>query len=110
MIQFKLTDYAKKYRLTLEDCVSDIKYFASEQNKQPLSEQLNKMYQHGGGWRPVEGFQITNKETFELTYPEDPPLIPLATAKFRNQTICVYRYAFVAIFEEDGSFQIARMD
>lgn len=110
MIEFKLTDLAKRHKMTIDECVGDIKHFASPQNETPLREQLNKWYQHGGGWCPMEGFELKNKETHEIQYPEDAPLLPLATAQFRNQTICVYPYAFVAIFEQDGSFEIARMD
>lgn len=110
MIHFKLTELAKRHSMSIEDCVGDIRYFAAEQNDKPLREQLDEMYQHGGGWRPLKGFQLKSEKTFQIEYPEDPPMNPLAIAKFRDQLICVYEYAFVAIFEPDFSFEVARMD
>lgn len=110
MIDFKLTDIGKKHYSDVYDVVGDIKYFASEENtEESLVEQFDRMYSHGGGWNPLDGFEL-NKDTGAIKYPGDPEMPPLATAKFRNQTVNVYQYAFVAIIEEDGSFEVARMD
>lgn len=108
MINFTLTQYGYDLGMQLSDVIGDIRYFASEGNPAPLREQFNKMYSHGGGWNPFKGFKMDDKNI--LTYPEDPPLYPMAQAKFRNQTICVYQYGWVAIIEEDRTFEVSRMD
>lgn len=108
MIKFNLTEYSKKHNIPIESIVGNIKYFANEDDPIPLREQFHKNYSFGGGWNPFEGFKM-NKDK-DLIYPDDLPLYPLATAKFRNQEVVMYQHAWVAIVEEDGSFEISRMD
>jgi len=108
MINFQRTKYLRE-DIPIEVIVGDIKFFASEENEESLNNQINKMYSFGGGWQPFEGFTM-NRETKSLKYPEDPELFPLAVAKFRNQEIYIYNYAWVSIVEEDGSFEVARID
>ena len=100
---FELLD--EKY--SLHHLVGYLKFFASEENPAPLNEQIDKAYSHGGGWHPLPEFTMKNNC---LIYPDDPPLSPLAKAKFRDQTIYVYQYGWVAIVEADGSFEASRMD
>lgn len=107
MINFKLLDQARKYGLEIESVVGDIKYFANESDERPLREQFHERYSFGGGWQPIKGF--TMKDSY-ITYPGDPSLKPLASALFRDQTIYVYPYAWVAIVEKDGTFEVSRMD
>jgi hypothetical protein len=45
-----------------------------------------------------------------LRYPGDPPLNPLAQARLRDELIVFYDHAIVAIVQEDGSFEVARID
>jgi hypothetical protein len=80
----------------------------SEDDPRPAKEQLNESYAHGGGWRPFAGFKLKADNT--LTYPEDPPLKPLAQLQFRNELIVFYDSAWVAIIQEDRSFEVNRMD
>ena len=106
MLQFtRLAD------LPVNEVVGDIKYFASQELDAPLRDQFNAAYSmvsFGGGWNPIEGFEMLEDKS--LKYPEDPPLKPLAVASFRNQKVYAYSYEFVAIVEEDGTFEVSRMD
>jgi len=45
-----------------------------------------------------------------LTYPDDPPLRPLAQCQFRDELIVFYDHAWVMIKQADGSFEVCRMD
>lgn len=45
-----------------------------------------------------------------LRYPGDPPMKPIAETKLRDETICVYPYAFVAVIQPGRSFEVSRMD
>lgn len=83
-------------------------YFLSEDNPASAAEQLDVNYRHGGGWRPVPGFELAADNT--LTFPGDPPYRPLALTKLRDETVVFYAYAFVAIIQPDRSFAVARMD
>lgn len=87
-----------------------IPMFLSHQDPAPAAEQFDNNYQHGGGWQPMSGWTID--EDFVLHYldDEDPPLKPLAIAEFRAETILVYPYAWVVVLQQDGSFEISRMD
>lgn len=94
--------------INIDDFIGDIKYFADEKNEPSLAEQFNKNYSFGGGWNPFQGFMLS--ENNKLIYPGDPPLKPLAVAKFRNQQVFIYHYAWVMILNEDGTFEVSRMD
>lgn len=71
-----------------------------------------------GGWQPfsigkigeAKDGQFTMSADYILTYPGDPPLMPLASAKLRDETILFYQSSWVAVVEADGSFEVCRMD
>lgn len=77
----------------------------------PAWKQIDKNYQHGGGWRlgAMTAF-VMNPKTHVLKYPGDPPLAPLATAQLRDEAIYFYEHAIVAIVQEDGRFEVSRID
>lgn len=74
----------------------------------PAGKQLDAGYKFAGGWRPQKGFKLT--EDNSLHYPGDPPLRPVAEAKLRDETICFYDLAYVAVIQPDRSFEVCRMD
>jgi len=82
--------------------------FLSNDNPAPAKEQLDKNYQHGGGWWPMEGFKMCPDHS--LVYPGDPPYKPIAQAWLRDELIVIYPYSWVAIIQPDKSFEVARMD
>ena len=75
----------------------------------PAVEQANDRYAHGGGWFPQTGWTI-EPGTGIAHYDGDPPFQPLCVAKLHDEMIIVYPHAYVAILQEDGSYQMARMD
>lgn len=83
--------------------------FINPDDPRPLKEQLNDAYAHGGGWRPFKGFKL-DQDTLVLQYPGEPPTLPLFMTVFRGDTVVVYQYAWVAIIQKDGSFEVSRMD
>jgi hypothetical protein len=90
------------------DHVGVIPYWLDEEDPRPARDQLNEKYAHGGGWRPFEGFKMGHN--LSIKYPGDPAHPPLAIMKMRNETVVVYEHAWVAIIQEDKSFEICRMD
>ena len=74
----------------------------------PARKQLDSKYQYGGGWRPMEGFQLRRDLT--LKYPGDPALHPLALTRLREETIILYEHAWVLILQRDKRFEVSRMD
>lgn len=86
-----------------------LRYMLSNFNEKPAREQFNYHYKHGGGWRPIDGFEF-DKSTYALTYPGDEPMHPWASTRLRYELILIYPYSFVAIVQPDGSFEVARMD
>lgn len=83
--------------------------FVSESDPRPAKEQYAENYAHGGGWRPMQGWQM-NRMTFAITYPGDPQLRPFAFTKLRDERIFFYPTSQVAIVQPDGSFEVCRMD
>jgi hypothetical protein len=108
MLKFELTEIGASHVDRYGDCIGYIRFLGDENDQTPLKDQFDKMYSYGGGWNPIKRFKML--EGAVLEYPGDPVLHPLATAKFRNQYVHIYKHAFVSIVEEDGSFEVARMD
>ena len=80
----------------------------NEDDPSPAREQLDRQYQHGGGWQPFAGFKLLRNHS--IKYPGDPELKPLAIMRLRGEMIAVYPHAWVMILQKDGSFEICRMD
>lgn len=76
----------------------------------PAVVQFNKRYEHGGGWHPLPGFELVDRDKLGIQYPGDPVLTPLFIAGLRAETICVYKYGIVAVFQPNYSFEVARLE
>jgi len=72
-------------------------------------EQLDAHY----GWRKFDGF-TWDPEKRQLTYGDetgsDPPLEPLSALMFRDERILLFPHAWVMVMDEDGDWEICRMD
>lgn len=86
-------------------------YIFDGDDPRPAREQANDRYAHGGGWNSFHGFNM-DPATKALSYPEDPPLEPFAMCELplSNETVWFYPHSQVAIVQQDGSFDAARMD
>lgn len=82
--------------------------FLDEDDPRPAREQFAERYVYGG-WKPQEGFTTRDGKP-TLYYPGDPPLEPVGVMRLRDEMIFIYRFAYVAIFQEDGTFEACRMD
>jgi hypothetical protein len=80
-----------------------------EHDPRPLREQLDRRYRHGGGWRPASGFSF-DPTTCELSYPGDPPMLPLVMMTLRDEILLVFPHDFVGVVQADNSIEICRMD
>ena len=99
------------------DALGYIPNWLNSQNEAKAAEQIDKGYPFGG-WQPFSTgkigeyyrWQFSMDKDHALTYPGDPPLPPFASAKLRDETICFYQHAWVAIVQADGSFEVCRLD
>lgn len=82
-------------------------FLFSADDPRPAREQAEANYAHGGGWNPIHGF---TEAEMTLYYPNDPPLRPMAKAQLSEEWIVLYQHGIVAIYQADGSFEVARMD
>jgi hypothetical protein len=82
--------------------------FLDANDPRPAAEQFQERYLYGG-WRPQEGF-TKGRKRYELLFPGDPPLNPIAAMMLGEETIMVYQHGYVAIWQPDGSFEMCRMD
>ena len=87
-----------------------IPFWLSDDDPDPAWKQIDKNYQHGGGWTVSGGGKWRMDENHVLSYPGDPPLRPLARALLRDELILFYDHAMVAIEQPDKSFEVARID
>jgi hypothetical protein len=87
--------------------------FWLESDPRSAKEQANTSYAHGGGWNTIES-SVTSKFVMEengLRYPGDPLIELLAEGRLHDkETIRIYNHAFVAIVQDDGTYEICRMD
>ena len=79
--------------------------FLDESDRRPAKEQFDEHYQ--GGWRPQEGFKLKGEVA---TFSGDPPFRAYAMIIFHDEMILFFDYAYVAILQPDGSFEMARMN
>lgn len=97
-----------------EEIVGLLPLIFSEDDPRPAREQVNERYAHGGGWHRFEGFTLHGIEhepkEMWLDYPGDPPMKSLAWAKLRNELIVLFQFSWVAIIQDDGEYEISRMD
>jgi hypothetical protein len=70
-------------------------------------EQIDAGYLFGG-FQPFEGFRLEADNS--LSYSGDPPIRPLAEARFRDELVVFYPHSWVAIIQPDRSFAVARID
>jgi hypothetical protein len=52
----------------------------------------------------------SRETTYELHYPEDPPLLEMARTELRDELIVLFEAEFVAIIQPDDSFVRCHMD
>lgn len=74
----------------------------------PAKEQFNANYSHGGGWCPLKGWKMIGEQ---IKYPGDPILPPIMRITLESkEVVLIYPYAWVAIRQPNGDFEIGRMD
>ncbi len=95
----------KDPRATL-DMLGFIPGFLNDADPRPAKEQFASSYI--SGWRNFAGFEML--ENGNMYYPGDPYVVLLYEGQFRTETIRVYDHAWVAIVQQDGSFEVCRMD
>lgn len=80
---------------------------------QPAKVQIQQRYAHGGGFMPLSGFKLQSwHHDAELLYPGDAPMREVwrIHLPFTNEDVILFQYAFVAVVQADGSFDVVRMD
>lgn len=115
-----MTDYAPTIpaRWTPDnfETIGFLSMFLFADDPRPAKEQINERYSFGGGWYPIPdctlGSQriMLNASLPVMLYPGDPPFIPRAWCKLRDEMVVLYNSAFVAIIQPDGSFEVSRLD
>jgi hypothetical protein len=101
-------EWRSLHPLATVDMLGYLPQFLSERDPRSAREQLDSGYQQGGGWTPLPGFILLSNGC--LGYPGDPPTLPIAETRLRTETIRLYEHAWVAIIQDDGSVEVARMD
>jgi len=122
MLNWQATGHGIEQGVTLE-WLGLIPAFIMADDPTPVAEQVDANYQHGGGWRPLSGWKMD--EDYVLTYgkqepdedglPPDPPLKPLFQAEHDRgggvmEKVFFYDSAWVNVVQEDGTFEVSRMD
>lgn len=92
--------------------------FLKPDDPRPAAVQFNERYVFGG-WRPQKGWTSPPREEVKsvedlmaMHFPGDPPMSALAFCflEASNEVVVCYPYGYVAILQEDDSFEMCRMD
>lgn len=89
--------------------LGDIPSLLDDGDPRPAREQFDENYNFGGGWVPLADAKV-DARTGVMTYPDDPPYLPMAAANLRDERIIVYTHGIVAIVQPDGSAEVSRID
>lgn len=89
-----------------EDSLGFLPDFLAINDPRPAREQFEERYRFGG-WRPMKGWKLDGTK---LRYPGDPAFKLLACSQLRDETIYLFESAWVVIVQQDGSFEVSRMD
>lgn len=89
------------------DVAGSIPFFVDPRDTRKARVQLNENYAHGGGWAPMRGWELLPDDRIRW---KDEVYAPAATLKMTGERVVVYHHAWVAIIQDDGSFEVARMD
>lgn len=82
---------------------------AAEANDPRAAKQLlHDHYPQGGGWSPFKGF-IAGSD-YSIKYPGDPRMNPHALITYGDEVVAFYESDWVAVWQQDGTFEICRMD
>lgn len=89
------------------DMCGYIPSFVDARDPRKAREQFDANYAHGGGWFPMRGWSLLEGDRIKW---EDEVYDPVATLKMTGERVVIYSHAWVAIIQDDGSFEVARMD
>jgi hypothetical protein len=93
-------------RMTM-DHLGYIPRFIDMDDPRPAAVQINENYI--SGWTPMVRWEFTAGPNV-IRYPNDPPLLPLATAELRGEKLFYYQGSWVCIVQPEGQFEVARLD
>lgn len=98
---------ARKYH---HELLGLLPFIFREDDPRPAAEQANERYAHGGGWQPFGGFTLGQED--EILYPGDTAFRPFARLRLplSSETILVYPYSWVVVKNDDGGWEVCRMD
>jgi len=96
----------RKHPRATADMLGYVPSFLDEDDPRPAREQFHANYI--SGWSPFKGFKMLPDGN--MKYPNDPPTQLLFEGYFRDELVRFYQYAWVAIVQPDGSFEVSRMD
>jgi hypothetical protein len=99
--------WVQMHKQAVPDHLGFIPTFFNVEDERPAKQQVEDRYAYGG-WTPQEGFTVGANKA--LHYAGDPPLEPLWGTTLRDETIIVYEYGYTAIFQQDGTFEVSRLD
>lgn len=85
--------------------------FLSEHDPRPAREQIHENYAHGGGWNSFHGFELRQHDgRYAIYYPGDPAMREVSRTSLRDELIVLFQYAWLAVIQPNGTYEIARID
>jgi len=120
MLNWQSTEHGQREGVTLE-WLGLIPAFVNAYDPTPAAKQIDNNYQHGGGWRDtLKGWRkdeqhVLRYDDGDKEFPPDPPLHPLFKAEHdlgggKMEELYFYDSAWMCIVQEDGSFEVSRID
>lgn len=105
-----MLDWKLVHPLANMDMLGFIPEFIHGDDKRSAKEQFNDRYGFAGGWSSFKGHKMLADRNLQYQDDGQSPLQLLAEATLRQETILIYERAWVAILQQDGSFEVSRID
>jgi len=109
--KFKITN--KDVRAHPANVFGALNEFFWDSDERPAVEQIHDRYSYGGGWSPLEGFELAGdwKKPGEVSiiYPGDSPLQEIGRTQLREETIILFECEWLCIVQPNGDFEVSRV-
>lgn len=79
-------------------------------NDEPLWKQIDRNYQHGGGWRPQDKWSFEERDgVMYAQYPGDPELEEIDRLRIGDETLHLFPHSYI-LWTKGDEKQMARCD